>query len=131
MPGVLQKAIGSKRKIYTGVDLVNADENKWGDPDWRGRLTFPLPTASDSAAPATGHSGGASQSQTRDGQGVVSEQFKYKLDQQVAKPTVAVRKREWLMGRVVANWVNGKDKSRTLVYVDELQAPEAITGNEP
>lgn len=28
----------------------------------------------------------------------------------------------------MADWVNGKDKSRTLVYVDELQAPEAITG---
>lgn len=29
---------------------------------------------------------------------------------------------------VVADWVNGKDKTRMLVYVDELQAPEAITG---
>jgi hypothetical protein len=29
---------------------------------------------------------------------------------------------------MVADWVNGKDKTRELVYVDELQAPEVITG---
>ena len=58
--------------------LPTADGKNWGVPSWRGRLTFPLPAASDSAAPATGHPGGVSQSQAQTGQGVVSERCQYK-----------------------------------------------------
>ena len=85
---------GSEWSIVTV--LPTADAKNWGVPTWRGRLTFPLPAAADSAAPVHGHSGETSQRQTLAGQGVVSEHFKYKIGQQKEQTKVVIKKRKLL-----------------------------------
>ncbi len=98
--------------------LPHADSAKFGDSDWRGRLTFPSQATADAASSGSGHPDNQSQRQGLVGQEVVSEQFQYKLGEKKPQPTVTVKKRKLL--------VRGEDDTKLSRTPDAAQRADAI-----
>lgn len=72
------------------------------NPEWRGRLTFPLHADAESAPSTAGHQVINPRS-GRDGQEVNSERFNFNTDASKAQPTIKIKKRRHFDIKLSAN----------------------------